>query len=238
MNYIDMHSHILPAMDDGSKSMEMTLAMLRIAEQEGIGTIYATPHCMPGKGHPTLKKVEERIQQVSEAAWNEGIDIELKKGTEYYYVEEMLEWLEDGNVITLGDSQCILVEFEPIAERTYIRNAIREILGFNYQPVIAHVERYPSLMEKNFSTLSEMKEMGALIQVNCDSVINAKNWNTKRMIKKILQMELVDFVSTDSHRDHGRAPYMKKCADALAKKYGESYARALTGGNAEKYLNR
>ena len=237
MKYIDMHSHILPAMDDGSKSMEMTLAMLRIAEKEGIGTIYATSHCMPGKGHPTLKKVEERIQQVSEAAWDEGIDIELKKGTEYYYIEEMLEWLEEGKVITLGDSQCILVEFEPIAEKTYIRNAVREILGFNYRPVIAHVERYPSLMEKNFSTMSEMKEMGALIQVNCDSVINANNWNTKRMIKKMLQMGIVDFVSTDSHRDHGRAPYMEKCAGVLAKKYGETYARALTGGNAEKYLN-
>ena len=237
MKYIDMHSHILPAMDDGSKSMEMTLAMLRIAEKEGIGTIYATPHCMPGKGHPTLKKVEERIQQVSEAAWDEGIDIELKKGTEYYYIEEMLEWLEEGNVITLGDSQCILVEFEPIAEKTYIRNAVREILGFNYRPVIAHVERYPSLMEKNFSTMSEMKEMGALIQINCDSVINARNWNTKRLIRKMLQMGIVDFVSTDSHRDHGRAPYMEKCASVLTKKYGETYARALTGGNAEKYLN-
>lgn len=237
MKYIDMHSHILPAMDDGSKSMDMTLAMLRIAEREGIGTIYTTPHCMPGKGHPTLERVERRIQLVREAAQEQGIEIELRKGTEYYYIEEMLEWLEEGNVITLGGSQCILVEFEPIAEKTYIRNAVREILGFNYRPVVAHVERYPSLMEKDFSTINEMKEMGALIQVNCDSVINASNWNTKRMIRKMLQMEIVDFVSTDSHRDHGRAPYMEKCAGVLAKKYGEAYAGALTGGNAEKYLN-
>ena len=52
MEYIDMHSHILPGLDDGSKNMEMTLAMLRVAVEEGIGTIYTTPHCMPGKGHP------------------------------------------------------------------------------------------------------------------------------------------------------------------------------------------
>ena len=85
MEYIDMHSHILPGLDDGSKNMEMTLAMLRVAEQEGIGTIYTTPHCMPGKGHPTLAKVEERIRLVQEAAAAEGIQIILKKGTEYYY---------------------------------------------------------------------------------------------------------------------------------------------------------
>ena len=64
MEYIDMHSHILPGLDDGSKNMEMTLAMLRVAVEEGIGTIYTTPHCMPGKGHPTLAKVEERIRLV------------------------------------------------------------------------------------------------------------------------------------------------------------------------------
>ena len=59
MEYMDMHSHILPGLDDGSKNMDMTLAMLRVAEEEGIRTIYTTPHCMPGKGHPTLAKVEE-----------------------------------------------------------------------------------------------------------------------------------------------------------------------------------
>lgn len=237
MNYIDMHSHILPAMDDGSKSMEMTLAMLRIAQQEGIGIIYATPHCMPGKGHPTQEKVETRIGQVFEAAREEGISVELRKGTEYYYVEDMLDWLEEGKIITLGDSQCVLVEFEPIAEATYIRNAVREILGFNYRPVLAHVERYPSLAKNNFSTLKEMKELGALVQINCDSVTSAGSWNTKKMVKSLLKQEMVDFVSTDSHRDQGRAPYMEKCAAVLNKKYGEDYARALTGGNAGKYLD-
>lgn len=237
MKYTDMHSHILPGMDDGSKSMEMTLAMLRIACQEGIGTIYTTPHCMPGKGHPTQEKVERRIRQVQEAAESEGISIELRKGTEYYYMEEMLEWLEEGSIITLGGSQCVLVEFEPIAEATYIRNAVREILGFNYQPVIAHVERYASLMKNNFSTLKEMKEMGALIQINCDSVTHAGSLHTKQSVKKLLKQGMVDFVSTDSHRDHGRAPYMEKCAEILKRKYGENYAKALTGGNAGEYLN-
>ena len=103
MKYIDMHSHILPAMDDGSKSMDMTLAMLRIAEREGIGTIYTTPHCMPGKGHPTLERVERRIQPF--------LTLAFSSSSEMHATLEMLEWLEEGNVITLGGSQCILVEF-------------------------------------------------------------------------------------------------------------------------------
>ena len=149
MEYIDMHSHILPGLDDGSKNMDMTLAMLRVAEEEGIRIIYTTPHCMPGKGHPTLAKVEEKIRLVQEMAAAEGIQITLKKGTEYYYIEEMSEWMEEGKIITLGASNCVLVEFEPYAEEKYIHNAVREILGFGYQPVIAHVERYRNLMSGN-----------------------------------------------------------------------------------------
>ena len=83
MEYIDMHSHILPGLDDGSKNMEMTLAMLRVAVEEGIGTIYTTPHCMPGKGHPTLAKVEERIRLVKNHSQAQVHQISLKPCTEY-----------------------------------------------------------------------------------------------------------------------------------------------------------
>ena len=213
MEYIDMHSHILPGLDDGSKNMEMTLAMLRVAVEEGIGTIYTTPHCMPGKGHPTLAKVEERIRLVQEAAEAEGIQITLKKGTEYYYIEEMSEWMEEGKIITLGDSHCVLVEFEPYAEEKYIRNAVREILGFGYQPVIAHVERYRNLMERKFAAIQWMREIGALIQVNCASVTGDNGFTTKQNVKSLLKNGLVDFVSTDAHRPEGRAPYIEKCAE-------------------------
>ena len=238
MEYIDIHSHILPGLDDGSKNMEMTLAMLRLAGEEGIGTIYATPHCMPGKGHPTLAKVEERIHLVQEAAEKEGIHILLKKGTEYYYIEEMLEWMEEGKIITLGDSNCVLVEFEPYAEGKYIRNAVREILGFGYQPVIAHVERYQNLMERKFAAIQWMREVGALIQVNCASVTGDNGFHTKQNVKSLLKNGLVDFVSTDAHRPEGRAPYIEKCAETLRKKYGDIYAAELTGGNARRFLEQ
>ena len=216
MEYIDMHSHILPGLDDGSKNMEMTLAMLRVAVEEGIGTIYTTPHCMPGKGHPTLAT--------------------LKKGTEYYYIEEMSEWMEEGKIITLGDSHCVLVEFEPYAEEKYIRNAVREIMGFGYQPVIAHVERYRNLMERKFAAIQWMREIGALIQVNCASVTGDNGFTTKQNVKSLLKNGLVDFVSTDAHRPEGRAPYIEKCAELLRRKYGDIYAAELTGGNARRFL--
>ena len=236
MSYIDIHSHILPWLDDGSRSMEQTIAMLQIAQTEGIGTIYATPHCMPGKGQPTREKIQERMERVQQEAARQGIAVTLKAGTEYYYREEMLEWLEQGEIITMGDSDCVLVEFEPMAERSYIRNAVREILGLGYCPIVAHVERYVSLMEKGFSAICEMKQMGALFQVNCASVTGENGRFAKKNARELLKNQLIDFVSTDSHSHGSRAPYMEKCANLLRKKYGEAYSKALTCENAVYYL--
>lgn len=95
--------------------------------------------------------------------------------------------MEEGKIITLGDSHCVLVEFEPYAEEKYIRNAVREILGFGYQPVIAHVERYRNLMERKFAAIQWMREIGALIQVNCASVTGDNGFTTKQNVKSLLK---------------------------------------------------
>lgn len=146
--------------------------------------------------------------------------------------------MEEGKIITLGASNCVLVEFEPYAEEKYIRNAVREILGFGYQPVIAHVERYQNLMERKFAAIQWMREIGALIQVNCASVTGDNGFTTKQNVKSLLKNGLVDFVSTDAHRPEGRAPYIEKCADILWKRYGDIYAAELTGGNARRFLEQ
>lgn len=236
MKYIDIHSHVLPQMDDGSKSMEQSLSMLRIAESEHIGVIYVTPHNMPGKGHPSRESILKRINLLQETARQENINIVIKQGTEYYYRQEVLDLLEQEKGITLGDSECVLVEFEPMAEKMYIRNGIREILSLGYTPVVAHVERYAAMMEKGFQTLTEIKKMGALIQVNASSVTGDNGFKTKSNVKNMLKLGLVDFVGTDAHSDGKRAPYMEKCASVLYNKYAENYADALLYGNAQRLL--
>jgi protein-tyrosine phosphatase len=234
MGYIDIHSHILPAMDDGSKSLEQTLAMLNIACSEGITSMIATPHNMPGKGCPTALSVHENYEKLRQAVERAGIPISIFPGTEYFYREEVLEIFQNEEAVTLGASNCVLVEFDPMAERRYIRNSLRDVLGTTYTPVIAHVERYIKVME-DISVLRELKKMGVLVQVNASSVTGDNGLKTKSAVKKLLKEELVDFIGTDAHSDGHRAPYMEKCADMLYKKYGSSYADALLGDNAEEY---
>ena len=235
MGFVDMHSHILPGLDDGSKSMEQSLEMLRIAESEGISVIIATPHNMPGKGRPSREKLEERLKQLRDAAESEGIAIEIQLGTEYYYREEVCEIFDREEAVTMADSDCVLLEFNPLEEKSYIYNAVREAFSTGYSPIVAHVERYEQLMKKP-EYVKTLKDMGALIQVNASSVIGENGFHTKRDVKKLLKAGYVDFVSTDAHSDRNRAPRMAKCATYLRKKYGADYAEKLLYKNAEKYL--
>lgn len=235
MGYIDIHSHILPGLDDGSRSMQQSLEMLRIAEEEGIELIIATPHNMPGKGQPSLKKVKESAEKLMQEAKREGIQIPILIGTEYYYREEVLETLENEAGIKMNDSEFVLVEFEPMVEKIYFRNALRDILATGHRPIVAHVERYAKIM-KDKSMLSDLKKMGALIQVNAASVIGDNGRVAKKDVKWLLKQRLVDFISTDAHSNGRRAPFMQKCAKYLYKKYNTEYVNELLHANAHNYL--
>ena len=228
MGYIDMHSHILPGMDDGSRSMGQTLRMLETAVSEGITTMIATPHNMPGKGCPSGSVVRRKVDELRLTVEQEGIPLEIVAGTEYYYREEVLDILDSEDAVTLGNSDCVLVEFEPLAERNYI-------LGLGYRPVIAHVERYAKLME-DISLLTDMRKNGILVQVNAMSVTGDNGRQAKKDVRNLLKKGLVDFVATDAHSDGRRAPFMGKCADVLYKKCGTEYADRLLSGNAEALL--
>ena len=109
-------------------------------------------------------------------------------------------------------------------------------MATGYRPVIAHVERYLNILQ-DIALLTDIKKMGALLQVNAASVVGDNGRPIKKDVKELLKRHLVDFVATDAHSDGRRAPYMQKCASVLYKKYGREYAEALLFGNAEKYLN-
>ena len=235
MGYIDIHSHILPGLDDGSRSMEQSLEMLRIAYEEGIDIIIATPHNMPGKGQPSLETVQERAEQLRQMAKREELPIDIVVGTEYYYREKVLYLLEEEAAIRMNGSEYILAEFEPMVEKIYFRNAIRDILATGYRPIVAHVERYANVM-RDKAMLHDLKKMGALIQVNAASVIGDNGRVAKKDVKKLLKERLVDFVATDAHSDGRRAPFMHKCATYLYKKYNAEYVDEILFLNAEKYL--
>lgn len=233
MGYVDIHSHILPHVDDGADSMEQSIEMLRIAEQEGITHMIATPHYKSGRFRADSREISKALRHLKKAAAEAGIHIRLYPGTEIYYHSELEQRLDQGLLHSMNDTEYLLVEFSPFDDFGYIRNAADDVLGMGYHPVIAHVERYQCLLG-NADKIKALKDMGCGIQVNAGSVTGDYGFASKRFTRQLLKRQLVDYLGTDAHNTGKRSSYMKKCAKIVYRICDEYYAAQVLGENAVK----
>lgn len=224
--YIDIHSHILPGIDDGSENFLMSMEMLRIASNDGIRKIILTPHNKPGRHNADCKKISSLIRELQKKADDENLGLKLYPGNELYYRSGLSEIITEGDVWTLADSDYVLAEFSPMDDYDYIRNGIYNLKAEGYNPVLAHVERYSKVCAKT-GRIEDLIEMGCYIQINAGSIMGNFGLGTKMFVKKILSEHLVHFVATDAHDTGKRAPRMAECAAYIKKKYGADYMREL-----------
>lgn len=224
--YIDIHCHILPGMDDGSDSMETSMKMLRMADEDGISQIILTPHNKPWHRNTGYTGMKAGVDQLQERLNREGIGIKLHTGGELYYRSGLTEELDQGKALTLANSQYVLVEFDPPADYDYIRNGVYTLLTGGYYPIMAHVERYKNVCCKT-GRIIELIDMGCFMQVNAGSIMGGYGIGAKQLTKKMLKQNLVHFVATDAHDPDRRPPYLSRCAQYIGRKYGESSRRRL-----------
>lgn len=224
--YIDIHCHILPGIDDGSDSMETSLKMLHMADEDGISQIILTPHNKPWHTNTDHAGMKVKVDQLQKRLCQEGLAIRLYTGSELYYRSGLTEELDQGMAETLADSQYVLVEFDPSADYDYIRNGVYALLLGGYYPIIAHVERYKNVCCKT-ERITELVDMGGFMQVNAGSIMGKFGISTKQLTKKMLKQDLIHFVATDAHDLDKRTPRLSQCAEYIGRKYGESSRRRL-----------
>lgn len=231
--FTDIHSHIMPGVDDGAQDMEESLAMLRMAKAENVSRIILTPHQKPGRKCVSMRGLKERMELLQENIRQQQLAIQVYAGSECLYSHDLAERLEQGKFCTMADSRYVLVEFIPDENWTYIRDGLYQLISHGYLPIIAHVERYLQVV-RDMDRVHELIDMGCYVQVNAGSITGAYGFGMRRTAKKLLRERAVHFVATDAHRESGkRSVQMKKCAAYLIKKYGQEYADRLLGGNAE-----
>lgn len=233
---IDMHSHILPGLDDGARNWEQSQKMLEIASKQGIKKIVVTPHFMPEHKNPSKEKVLEKLTRLQAYADEHNYGIKLFSGQEIYYHEEVPDLLEEGKILTLAESDYVLVEFSPMDDFRYIRNSLAAIQAVGFSPVIAHVERYESVCQKPFDKLKELRDMGVLIQVNMASVEGKMGKKIQKLVLSMMKKQLVDLLGTDAHSDGSRAPYVCGCKDILCRKCPADYIEKIFYKNANKII--
>ncbi|MGL4656088.1 MAG: tyrosine-protein phosphatase [Sarcina sp.] len=200
---IDLHSHIIPRIDDGAKDKEISLQMLKRAEESGTKKIVLTPHFFRGKYMEPLKVVKEYVEQMKEFAYKNDINIELYHGQEVYVTENLLEDLENGEIGTINDTKYMLVELDLVKIEDFVLDMIYELSIRNIIPVIAHPERYLEF-QKHPSKINKFIDEGCLFQLNAGSIGGLLGKESQKLAKTYLENGLYSFIGSDAHSDGQR----------------------------------
>ncbi len=210
---IDFHTHILPEVDDGSRSFEESLQMIEKEIADGVTDIVITPHMYSKE---QLKNRDFHIEQFNKLVEiSKDLPINLILGAEIYYHSHIDLDIKN---LTLGSSKTILIEFSMMYEMP-IEEVAYSLQVSGYQVIIAHVERYPYLETEDYY---KIKRTGALLQMNASSILGLDKYANKRVVKYLIKNHLIDIVSSDCHSMDRRPPRLKDAYDKLQRYYKET----------------
>jgi len=206
---VDMHSHLLPGLDDGVDSYEESLGILREMEALGYQKVITTPHIMGDyyKNSPeTILPVLEELRKRAKAA---GIGLQLAAAAEYYLDEVFMRRLaEQEPLLNFGEKRYVLFETSYMNASPFLHEAIFEMRAQGYTPILAHPERYLYLYDR-YQEIHQVVEQGALLQVNANSIIGYYSKAAQQFAERLIDDGLVSFLATDCHNARHLARFKK-----------------------------
>lgn len=257
---VDIHSHMIPGVDDGAQTVAEGLELARLDREEGMDVIFATPHYGIENGYAPGKELilrqfdnlreglcREREASLGAQGACSGISApSVFLGTEWYCSEEIVDRIRKREAFPMGDSEWYMVEFlewgsmtEPAEVMISRLSRMREA---GIRTILAHPERYTAIQE-DWDLTKRICEMGVLLQVNAYDLCLNKNTATRELAQWMAKEQLISFLGSDMHgtriRENGkpaRRPQMKEGVRWLYEHTEEAYADAVVRGNAEKYL--
>lgn len=236
MDYIDIHCHILPGIDDGAADIQEMKEMLAIARADGIRKIICTPHYHIGHMKTEPEQIQEALKTIRETVNSDFPDMAVYPGQEIYYYSEALEKLEEGSLLTLAETDYVLLEYATSSQYEVIRDSISQLWGAGFLPVIAHAERYGCLFG-NVNRIRELVRTGAYIQVNAESLQGFHTNPMRRFLMKLLKADLVHFIASDAHSVKSRKPKLSKAYEIVENKTDKDQAKRIFIENPELLLD-
>jgi protein-tyrosine phosphatase len=229
--FVDIHTHLLFGVDDGAVDLQQSMELLAMARENGTTAVVMTPHHRGRFRKNTAEFLRQRFAQLQEQVKNEIPDMKLYLGNEAAHERELGDKVAEGRVLSLNDSNYVLLEFDFNSSRIQVMEETMSLIGSGYTPIIAHAERY-DIFHKNKKLAEELLYVGALIQLNADSILGKCGFATKRVCHRLLKKGMVHFVASDAHDVKERPPVLKECFDYVSKRYGEDYAWSIFRDNA------
>lgn len=234
--FIDMHTHILPEVDDGAQSMGEALKLVRMAFENGTRALIVTPHFRGKYKENSPAWLQEVFSVFSQMVWQELPQMELFLGSEAYYEQATPALLSQKNVLSINGSRYCLLEFSPGTPRSQMETGVAETIRHGFTPILAHVERY-SAFHDGSNLADEVLSQGALIQVNAGSILGKHGLQVKRLCHKLLKERKVHFIASDAHDAQNRPPVLRDCFHVIQKKYGGEYGAQLFYENARAVID-
>lgn len=225
-SYTDIHCHILPRVDDGSKSIEESLQMLSVAYEEGCRRLFLTPHYEFGRNRYEPEQLDEIYEELKKRALQFFPDMKLYLGNELLYETGVLEDVKKGFVHTMAGTRYLLVEFETQILYTELYKGMKELMQARYRPIIAHVERFQCLTG-HLDRIAELAGMGIYFQMNAESILGGFLDENVRWCRRLLKHGYISFLGTDAHNLNNRAPHMRDALEWMYKKLDRSYVDAV-----------
>jgi tyrosine-protein phosphatase YwqE len=196
----DMHSHLVPGIDDGSPDMATSIALIRGMHELGYRKIITTPHILWELYPNTAERIVAGMEEVKKEVANQGIDVELRAAAEYFIDEHFVEHLQAKKPLLTVSGNMVLVEFSMVTAPLDLQDVLFEVQMQNYQPIIAHPERYSYLTRKK-EVFDDLKNAGCYFQLNILSLTGHYGPAVHELAEYFLKKGYYDLVGTDLHHE-------------------------------------
>ena len=218
LHRVDLHSHLIPSIDDGVKTLDESVSLIRQYKECGFKKIITTPHIMSHRYPNTKETIYEGYEILKDELARLEIDIEIEVASEYYHDQHFIDLIHKEEILTFGDKY-VLFELSYSMKPFMLEETVYKLKEAGYKPVLAHPERYVYYdSEKDYRKL---KEMGLLFQINLISTQNFYGKRAKQAVEKIISLGMVDFIGSDVHSQK----YMDTFKKALS---SDAYLKIMT----------
>jgi protein-tyrosine phosphatase len=231
---IDLHSHILFGIDDGPKAIEESIQMCRIGYQDGIRTIVATPHILPGIYQNNRSTILYKVQELNEAlvhselrTQNSELSLNILPGADVHFSFDILQRYEEGEIVTVNDQgRYLMIEFAFQGVPYQAEEVLFKLLTKGITPIISHPERNMEVGERP-KRYYEMIRIGCLGQVTAMSLTGNFGTGVRRTAEKLLSKRLIHIIASDAHSTDGRPPILSAAVKAAEKIVGKAEAMRM-----------
>jgi protein-tyrosine phosphatase len=223
---IDLHSHILPGLDDGSPSLAESLEMARLAVADGTTHMACTPHITPGVYENTTSNIVRAVQELDQVLRRAAIPLTLYVGADIHITPDLPDQLALGSMPTLNRSRYFLFEPPHHVLPPRLEDLALRLINAGFIPILTHPERL-TWIKTNYDVIERLNAVGCLIQLTADSIVGAFGRTALYYSEKLIDEGRVDVIASDTHSATRRRPGLSQAVALAAKRCGEDEARKM-----------